>query len=271
MENNLSLRDTIKDLNLFRVVTDPKGKAPTSKKPAVVLAAETRAKTNSTTIDDLLTQLRLTRPQFLDIYNKILKTMGLQKNQSSRLSKDLGTRLVSTSALLWNRYSHYKSRDWGLVAIALALETAYLPIYRRKLLTECPGARTIRRILHSHFLALASSRAESSPTSSRMTYVTTWEFTDGYSLAEDGAQPSVHSLEALLTHWRLARNKFDHGEKDPTYDFIRSAEKNKYLQSTTSGCVETSASHHITALAEVCPPSLFFPFFSTFPSDHLQE
>ena len=216
--------------------------------------------------------LGLTPSEFRILYNKVLKAMEKAVPKDLRKSNDLAIRLTSTTALMWNKRSQKRARDWGLAAIALALETGYLQVYRHKLLLECPGARTVRRALRSHFSSLATARAETANSGSGMAYINSWDFTDGFSVVEDATDLAPVSLDALLRHWKLAHNKFIHGEKDPTYDFIQTLENNKLLHSSTTGCVEALASYYITELAEVCLSSFSrFSLSFSLPSDRLQE
>ena len=258
MENDVSFRSTIEDLTIFRNIKTPKFKASTSKNPVAVAAAEKRENERLKVAQGFLVQLGLTSEQFLESCDKILKSMNMASasKRGLRTSAELASRLVSMSGLIWNHgNSHSKTRDWGNIATIFALEAAYLPQYRPKLLRECAGARTVRRELHTLLVSISKSSQGMQGSAGN-----NWEFADGFALPSDDAGPADTSLGALLGRWKAAKRQYSRDDGHPSLQLIRSLEKHPNLQSSVAGSVETLASYHISALAEVCP-RFTFPIF----------
>ena len=258
MQSDVLFRDTVADLSIFRLITDSKSKA--AKKPD----AEVPLEPNVLLAEGLLADISTTRASFLSMYTKALAAMDKENRELHRQSDDLVVRLVSVSALLWNHRSKAKPRDWGLIAIAFALEAAYILTYRMNLLLECPGARLVRAALHKLLLPLAEAFVD--PDSH--TLITHWDFADGLGVPANSSDASVGSFNDLLARWKFARNRHALGEKDPAFDLIRTLERNKYLQSSVDGSLESMAHHYITGLAEVRLPLPFLPCFFTLSLDH---
>ena len=259
MQNDVLFRDTIKDLSIFRLITENKnkGKAPASKNP------DTEEGLNGSMMlaEGLLAELDITPASFSLLYAKVLAAMDKVDKASHRRSPDLCVRLVSMSALLWNHKSKARPRDWGLIAVAFALEAAYILTYRQHLLLECPGARLLRTSLYELFFPLAA------PFVHPVTYLltTTWEFADGLQVTGSSSVTSPVPFDDLLSRWKFARKQYMLGEKDPAFDLIRTLERNKYLQSAVNGSLEALAHHYVSGLAEVRPPFPSLPSLTRSP------
>ena len=259
MENGVTFRTSGKDIAVFRTIIDPLKEKGKGKGKEGSGDQESLATTNKTLKDlerlevakAILSRLGCTDSQFTASYNQVISAMDkpIHSDRELRTSGILSHRLVSMSALSWNTASRSRPRDWGLTATAFALEAAYIPQYRNKLLADCFGARAVRADLHKLFLSVTE------PEMAGTKVVVEWSFADNINLGETGNQASMTSTDTLLKRWTVAKQNFVDGRMHPAQKLIQDLEDHPLLQSTVSGCVESAAAFHISGLAEVCPLS----------------
>jgi hypothetical protein len=252
-------RGNVEKLNWFRrIVPDMQDK----KKTDTVEPASPQAAQEKAAVLHLLSLISLPLSTFLDNYSIVQVAMAQPMTAEERLSKVMHLRLLSMSAITWNRESKSKPRDWGFVCVAFTLESALIVPYRRELLLRCPGALRIRRDLLDVLSPLTITRMTSTEGGGvSMGHV--WHFPDAIYL-DPPSDSACDDLASLTSAWNSAWNQgLDPTAKDPAFDIIRSLEGNKYLRSVSGTHVESLAHHCITALARVRPHSLPFPLYLT--------
>ena len=185
-------------------------------------------------------------------YEKIQQHMKPMYHTNERGSRDLGLRLLSMTGISWNVESHNRPRDYPGPALALALEVAVIPRYRKGLLDASAGAARLRKEIYDQFLEASLPR----PTDDDdVGFVQFWEFPDQLPLPET-INPGTCDIATITSVWEAARARSLSAQEDPAFVILKSLEKNKYLRSSAPGAdpdaLESLAHFLIGGLVQVC-------------------
>ena len=251
------LRAMVTDISPFKALIFP------SKSQEVIGAGKADSSSSQAEVHAFLSRVSWDTAALIKNTNKLLRLMMDTSSfaQSRRLSDDLGTRLISMSAFSWNQESQSKSRDYGPIAIASALEAALIPLYRNELILSSTGAAELRREIFSLFSNAALPRVRSAGADG---YVQEWAFADDIPLPIASTLPVVRDYDALTARWEAAHSGGSAFQADPALSLLKSLRKNKYLFCSTPGVpvgtLETLAHDHINSLVEVCRVGILVSF-----------
>ena len=232
-----------------------KGKAKASAKQAKEDAPEAEGKEiPSFPYPEFLTAVGWSEERFLDECRTIVGSMDSPTDRPARLSPHRGTRLLSMSVLEWNRKSHNKQRDFAPIVVVVAVESASIGQYRKRLLDVCPGARDLREDIHELLLDLAAPHS-SRDSSGNSALVRVWEFSDNISSEETTGRKGLLDPDVLMEEWQDAYTLHVKDVKNPVVSLIRSLEKSKLLACSDPGsrAIETLAHALLSGLIDVCP------------------
>jgi hypothetical protein len=177
-----------------------------------------------------------------------------------RVSERTGERLLVMSGLSWNLDSHNKSRDYNNVVAAVTLETALVESYRVDLLTACPGAHALRKVMQEYLLTIASPYHKTHPVSGALQSIEEWAFPDGIPLDVGTCGGRLYDAEELRKQMNelnlaSATTTGSKGKGNTVLKTIEYLEKNPLLWCSDPkakyGSVETLAHHCISTLSHV--------------------
>jgi hypothetical protein len=186
--------------------------------------------------------------------------------EKERLSKDVPQRILAMSGLSWNTDSRNRGRDWERYASAATAETALIQMYRKKLLTECGPARSLRKDLYDLFLSWTIDRAEiPSGGQSGLTIVRRWEFADNIDMTEIQAseieeqRPNFDKMrmdwEAAVAIGKASKRRGPKPPKDDIDTMLKLIKSNKYLkcanEDASLSTLESLSAYAISILGHV--------------------
>jgi len=205
---------------------------------------------------------------FVSAYGACFSVMGEKHiTGKERLSKDLSQRILAMSGLSWNSDSKNKPRDWERYASAVAVETALVQLYRKKLLLECAPARALRNDLWKLFISWSTNRAEiRMGGTAGLKIVQRWEFADNIDVEEDatGEQSTDLDFGKMRTEWEASQGtggtgkgskKAGKAQKDSIEGMLEKIKSNKLLHCSdpevSAGTLESLSAFAISILGHV--------------------
>ena len=272
--SRLDLRDRLsKNFAVFKlIIPEIKGKEGKNRTITEKTNIDAGTKKKAT---DLLSPMHMDIAAFVDTYKMVYPKMESQPTRNDCLSKDLATRLISSSSIVWNSGSHNKQRDFPNLATAFTLETPLVRLYRQNLIDTSIGAARLRSEFHALFVSASLPRTVTGPDggSKRRGH---WEFADLVPVGDIASHPAARPLAVLMPRWKAARESYLLPQKDPVLSLLQLLEGNEYLHCSApgvaAGTLETLAHYFIDGLVAVsattavpffiCPLPLFFPFRS---------
>jgi hypothetical protein len=236
----------------------PKKKKKASKKKVDVEQVDDDDDVQETgSAGDLVLKLGWNFDKYALQWRKVYNLMSLHAlSRSNRVAKNRGERILVMSGLTWNSNSRNKPRDFGHIASAIALESAFIEFYREDLLVSCSGARVFRKEAHQFFLSVALTHHKQRDLGSPPEMVTEWEFADGIPPDLVSSDATEHyDPVALRKELDTAHATFTRTSRDPVRAFVIAIEKNKLLlaadPNAKKGSIESIAHHCISTLADV--------------------
>ncbi|KAI9432001.1 hypothetical protein BJY52DRAFT_1199379 [Lactarius psammicola] len=255
--NNPTPRTLIEDLSPFKSISTVakdkgKGKATKNKTKSDALSPSTK---EPVAMSEFLSAVNWTADRLKKEYDTIREMMSKhQFTRDNRLSNHRGTRLLTMCGLPWNPESQNKPRDFAMIATAVSVESAVVNTYRENLLGLCPGARALRKDLHSLFIEFAVPHSIQNDAGDDIIHCI-WEFPDSISSDESADRHKPYNLKVLLDQWQSAHDTFVNDTKDPIMVAMQTLEKNRFLACSDPdappGAIETLAHHLITGLSEI--------------------
>ncbi|KAI9442816.1 hypothetical protein BJY52DRAFT_1194722, partial [Lactarius psammicola] len=198
--NNPTPRTLIEDLSPFKSISTVakdkgKGKATKNKTKSDALSPSTK---EPVAMSEFLSAVNWTADRLKKEYDTIREMMSKhQFTRDNRLSNHRGTRLLTMCGLPWNPESQNKPRDFAMIATAVSVESAVVNTYRENLLGLCPGARALRKDLHSLFIEFAVPHSIQNDAGDDIIHCI-WEFPDSISSDESADRHKPYNLKVLL-------------------------------------------------------------------------
>jgi len=215
LDNNLTLRDTITKLTIFKPLTDKKVVDNTRR---MGLRA---AKTNITLKPEAQSFLDIvgwSQDDFITTYGQVFGSMSEKSIEThQRFLKEHAIRIYAISGLNWTSDSKNRTRDWEKVATASVVEAALVASYRVELLSSCTIAQSLRKELHDFFYEMTPPWRQMSQEEAMLTLITDkkWIFPDNIYIEiprdkdkdKDSVAAAARAQRILRSQWQSTASK----------------------------------------------------------------